>query len=281
MVSVVQRRPDRSLSVVVVGYNSLEHLRRSLPPLEGEVVRRGGEIVLVDNASTDLTGQTLPEEFPWVRLISNRTNRGYAAGINQGICATTGELVLVLNPDLTVRPGCVDVLVKFMQAHPHVGIAAPRLLNPDGTLQPSCRRFHTLTSILNRRGPLRSLLAYTTWTARHLMLEWDHGAPHEVDWVLGACMLVRRRAIEDVGPMDEGFFLYFEDEDWCYRMWARGWAVSYVPFAEATHEYRRESDHLRSPAYRHFVRSGVRLVWKYGLRMRRPVASTREGAQAC
>lgn len=280
MVSVVQTRPDRSLSVVVVGYNSLEHLRRSLPPLEREVVRRGGQIVLVDNASTDLTGQAVPEEFPWVRLISNRTNRGYAAGVNQGIHAATGELVLVLNPDLTVRSGCVDVLVEFMQAHPHVGIAAPRLLNPDGTLQPSCRRFHTLTSILSRRGPLRSLLACTTWAARHLMLELDHGAPHEVDWVLGACMLVRRSAIEDVGPMDEGFFLYFEDEDWCHRMWARGWAVTYVPAAEAVHEYRRESDRVSSPAYRHFVRSGIRLMWKYGLFVERPASRRGEAGQS-
>jgi len=239
--------------------------------LELEIAAPGGEVILVDNASTDDTCRVVPEEFPWVRLIGNGVNRGFAAAVNQGLRASAGELVLILNPDVSVRRGTVAVLADFLRAHPHVGIAAPRLLNPDGTPQPSCRCFHTLSAILSRRGPLRPLLANTRWAARHLMLEWDHGAPREVDWVLGACMLVRRRAIQDVGPMDEGFFLYFEDEDWCYRMWARGWAVSYVPFAEATHEYRRESDHLDSPAYRHFVRSGIRLIRKYGLFVNRPV----------
>lgn len=269
MVPVGSLQPRRTVSAVIVGYNSLQHLRRFLPPLEEEILGHGGDVILVDNASTDGTRQAIPEEFFWVRLIANGENRGYAAAVNQGIRASAGELVLIMNPDVTLRPGAIAILAGFMEAHPHVGIAAPRLLNPDGTQQPSCRRFHTLTSILSRRGPLKPLLARTRWASRHLMLEWDHGAPHEVDWVLGACMLVRRSAVLDVGPMDEGFFLYFEDEDWCHRMWAHGWAVRYVPSAEAIHEYRRESDRLFSPAYSHFVRSGIRLLWKYGLFMAR------------
>lgn len=269
MVSIVSEHRTRAPSVVIVGYNSLHCLRSCLPPLKDEAIGHGGEVILVDNASTDRTGQAIPEEFPWVRFIPNGTNRGYAAGVNQGIQVSSGDVVLIMNPDVMVRPGSIAILTEFMETHQHVGIVGPRLLNPDGTLQPSCRRFHTLTSIVSRRGPLRPLLATTPWAARHLMLEWDHEAPRDVDWVLGACMLVRRSAIRDVGPMDEGFFLYFEDEDWCYRMWAQGWAVTYVPSAEAIHAYRRESDRVFSPAYRHFVRSGIRLLWKYGLFMDR------------
>lgn len=272
MASVASTRVGCVPTVVVVGYNSLLYLRRCLPPLQKEVSDHGGEIILVDNASTDGTRDFVPVEWPWVRLIANRTNRGYAAGVNQGLRASRSDLVLVLNPDVVVRPGAIALLVEFMQANTHVGIAGPRLLNSDGTLQPSCRRFHTLSAIVSRRGPLRALLRNTKWESRHLMLEWDHGTLREADWVLGACMLVRRHAIRDVGPMDERFFLYFEDEDLCYRMWAHGWTVCYVPTAEATHEYRRESDRLFSLTYRHFVRSAIRLIWKYGLFMKRPVA---------
>lgn len=268
------------LSVVIVGYNSLRHLHICLPPLEENVATRGGEVILVDNASVDATQQAIPMEFPWVRLLCNDGNRGYAAAVNQGMRVAGGDLVLVLNPDVIVRPGTIGRLAEFMQAHPHVGIAGPRLLNPDGTHQPSCRRFHTLSAMLSRRGPLRPFLRGTRWEARHLMLEEDPGIPQDVDWVLGACMLVRRSAIQDVGPMDEGFFLYFEDEDWCCRMWERGWAVCYVPAAEATHEYRRESDQVFGPAYRHFIRSAIRLIWKYGFFMERPAASRPQAAKA-
>lgn len=271
MVSVVSSHVGCIPTVVIVGYNSLLYLQRCLPPLKEELSDHGGEIILVDNASTDGTQNFAPAEWPWVRFIANKTNRGYAAAVNQGLRASRGDLVLVLNPDVVVRPEAIALLVEFMQANTHVGIAGPRLLNPDGTLQPSCRRFHTLSSIVSRRGPLRVFLRHAGWERRHLMLEWDHGALREADWILGACMLVRRRAIQDVGPMDEGFFLYFEDEDLCYRMWEHGWAVCYVPAAEATHEYRRESDRLLSPAYRHFVRSAIRLIWKYGLFIKRPV----------
>ncbi|HEX7880142.1 MAG TPA: glycosyltransferase, partial [Candidatus Eisenbacteria bacterium] len=199
------------------------------------------DIILVDNASGDDTAARVRAAHPDVRIIESPVNRGFAAGVNLGLAAAQGKYLLILNPDIVVHPGSLEALVAFLDAHPQAGLVAARLLNPDGTLQPTCRTRYTLKTILLRRTPLGKLFPNDPTVREHLMLDYDHATPRNVDWVAGACMMVRREALDEVGPMDERYFLYFEDVDWCTRMHRRGWGVWYVPDAVMTHGYRRAS----------------------------------------
>jgi len=229
------------LAVVIVSYNTRRMIRRCLQSLQAFPPHCSHAIWVVDNASRDGTVAMLRQEFPAVRLHANRRNLGYAAAVNQGLEAAGAEYTLVLNPDIVVRDGAVDQLVAFMDAHADAGLAAAKLLNTDGSLQYTCRSFYTPQTLLFRRTFLGKLFPRSRVIRRHLMLDYDHATPRAVDWVIGACMLVRRSAVEDVGGMDERFFLYFEDVDWCFRLGRQGWKVYYVPQAEMLHEHRRES----------------------------------------
>ncbi|MBN2171146.1 MAG: glycosyltransferase [Candidatus Krumholzibacteriota bacterium] len=228
------------ISAIWVSYNSGEEIARSLASLRAAGTRRELELICVDNASPDGSAARLRGE-PGLTVLANDLNLGYARAVNQGIAAATGDAFLVINPDVTVHPGAVDALADFLEAHPRAGIAGARLLNEDGTIQHSCRSFYTFWTILLRRTPLGRLLPRSRALRRHLMLDFDHAAERRVDWVIGACMLARRRAVAEVGAMDERFFLYFEDVDWCYRMGQHGWEVWYVPAAEMTHVHKRAS----------------------------------------
>ncbi|MBI5837408.1 MAG: glycosyltransferase [Candidatus Eisenbacteria bacterium] len=251
-----------SLSVVIVHYETPDLLEECLRSL-AESGDMPAEILVVDN-SHRRPARPVVERFPGVRLIENTENSGFARAVNQGVRGTTGEWVMVLNPDTRVRPGALRELERFGGEHPEAGIVAPRLLNPDGTLQHSCRRFYTLRTLLYRRTFLARWMQDSPVTRAHLMLDFDHLEPRAVDWVLGGAMLVRRRAVEDVGGADERFFLYFEDVDWCYRMGKRGWKVWYVPAAEIEHRHRRESTRDLAGLRRHIV-SSLRFYEKWSL----------------
>jgi GT2 family glycosyltransferase len=156
--------------------------------------------------------------------------------VNRGIAETRGACVLVLNPDCVWHPGAIHALAAWMQAHERCGIAAPRILNTDGSLEYSARGYpDSLTFLFNRYSLLTRLWPGNRWSRRYLLLDWDHASPRSVDWVSGAAMLARRAAIDDVGPMDEAFFMFNEDVDWCRRMNQAGWTVDYVPAATVVH----------------------------------------------
>jgi GT2 family glycosyltransferase/lipopolysaccharide/colanic/teichoic acid biosynthesis glycosyltransferase len=265
------------LSIVIVSYNTRKLIRRCLESLRAFPPRGAFEVLVVDNASRDGSVAMLRDEFPWVRVLANRHNLGYSAAVNQGLDATRGEYVLVLNPDIVVRESALDRMLDFMDEHPDAGIAAAKLLNTDGTLQHSCRSFYTPSTLLMRRTPLGRLFPNSRVIRQHLMLDYDHMTPRAVDWVIGACMLVRRSAAEAVGGMDERFFLYFEDVDWCYRMGRQGWKVYYLPQAEMVHEHRRESAKPRlSRSFWAHLGSLLRFYekwnrWAYGLKRYREV----------
>ncbi|UCE03452.1 MAG: glycosyltransferase [Candidatus Latescibacterota bacterium] len=229
------------LALVIVSYNTRKLIRRCLDSLRAFPPACDYEVIVVDNASRDGSAAMLQQEFPHVPVVLNRHNLGYAVAVNQGLEATNTEYVLILNPDIVLRQGCIDSLVDFMDAHPDAGLAGGKLINTDGTLQYSCRSFYTPKTLIMRRTILGRLFPRSQTIRKHLMLDYDHREPRAVDWVIGACMMVRRRAVEAVGGMDERFFLYFEDVDWCFRMGRQGWRVYYVPQAEMVHEHRRES----------------------------------------
>jgi GT2 family glycosyltransferase/lipopolysaccharide/colanic/teichoic acid biosynthesis glycosyltransferase/preprotein translocase subunit Sss1 len=199
------------------------------------------EVLVVDNASSDGTPERIAERFASVRLLINKDNTGYSRGVNQGIRSSSGRLLLIINPDIVLQEGSIDRIVEFIDRTPDAGIAGSKLVYPDGRLQYSCRRFYSFKVLLLRRTFLGRIFPNVRILREHLMMDYDHMTPRQVDWVLGACMLVRREAIERVGSMDERFFLYFEDIDWCYRMKNHGWSIYYVPESVMVHSYERSS----------------------------------------
>ncbi len=224
------------LSVVIVNYKSRDALLAALAALDSGAAGLDMEITVVDNDSRDGTAEALAARFPRAHLITNAENVGYARAVNQGLGASSGEFVLVMNPDCEPRPGAARAMLEHLRAHPGTGIAGPKILNPDGTLEYSARAFPDhFTFLFNRYSLLTRLFPTNRFSRRYLLTDWDHGSVRDVDWVSGACMLVRRAAIGNVGRMDETYFMFNEDVDWCRRMKLAGWAVTYVPDAVVVH----------------------------------------------
>jgi GT2 family glycosyltransferase/lipopolysaccharide/colanic/teichoic acid biosynthesis glycosyltransferase len=254
------------VSVIVVNYRTEEYLPACLESLKKSSASATIEPILVDNSKGRGAAEILRQHFPEGKLIENDRNLGYAEAVNQGLSASDSEFIFIVNPDTVAKEGSLDGLAEFMKTHPDAGIVGPKLVNPDGTIQLSCRRFYTFKTILLRRTFLGKIFGNNPSVKRHLMLEWDHNSAREVDWITGAAMMVRKAAVSEVGPMDERFFLYFEDVDWCYRMRSFGWKVYYYPFSELVHHYKRQSAEAGfGKAKRAHLESWLRFYEKWSL----------------
>ena len=250
------------LSLVIVHYHTRPALDRLLRSLRDSQPAPVGEILVVNNSGEPLEDLLLG--LPWpTRLLTPGRNLGYARGVNEGIRAAREEQVLILNPDILVLPGSIEALARCAEERPRAGILAPKLLNADGTLQLSARRFYNWKTLLLRRAPLGPYAARSRTLRNHLMADWDHGETRPVDWVLGAAMLARKRAVRDVGLMDERYFLYFEDVDWCQRMWRHGYEVLYCADATMVHEYARGSAMLNARSIRAHAAGLLRFAEKW------------------
>jgi GT2 family glycosyltransferase len=188
---------------------------------------------------------------------------GFARGYNQAAAQARGRHLLLLNPDTVTRPGALRRLVEFLDAHPKAGAVGPRLLNSDGSLQYSCRRFPHPLAALFRNTPLGKLFPRNRYTRAYLMTDCDHSREAEVDWISGAAMAIRREAWEQVGGFDEGFFMYAEDMDWCRRARTAGWEIWYAPGAEIVHHIGRSSDQVPLKMVIQFHRSMARFYRKH------------------
>ncbi|MEJ2720512.1 MAG: glycosyltransferase, partial [bacterium] len=249
------------VSVVIVSYNSRSVIGPCLDSLKKQSISDRTEVIVVDNASSDGTSTLIRERYPWVKLIVGRKNVGFSRGVNMGIRAAEGDYFLILNPDTVVREDSIEKMLSFLKDTPSAGIVGPKLIYHDGNLQYSCRRFYTFKVLLLRRTFVGKIFKDSSAVADHLMLDFDHNSTREVDWLLGACILVRREAVESVGLMDERFFLYFEDVDWCYRMWQKGWKVFYHPGSVVVHDYARDS--AQSVLNRSFIAHLASLIRYY------------------
>lgn len=229
------------LSVVIVNWNTCEELEGCLRSLEGGGLDRT-ETIVVDNASSDKSVDMVRRKFASVQLIQNAANLGFARAANQGIAASSGKYVLLLNPDTVTALGSLSKLVEFGNDNPKVGIFGPKILYPDGSLQYSCRRFPTLQAGLFRNSILGRFFPRNAYTRDYLMVEWDHGETRDVDWVSGAAAVIRRELLEDIGLLDERFFMYCEDVDIAYRAKQQGWRVAYYPETEVIHARAKSSD---------------------------------------
>jgi GT2 family glycosyltransferase len=258
-----------TLSIVILNYNTRDFL---LPCLKGIIEHTRDldyEIIIVDNASTDgsadYVSQKLIPRFSQIKLVAAKANRGYAAGNNLGILTASGQYLVIMNPDIVIRDNALKKMVDFMQAHPAVGMAGPRLSSPDGALQYFCYRFPTPLVLFYRRLPLYQWRFARRAVRQYLMADWNHRANRPVDWLQGSCLIVRRASVDKVGLMDERFFLYFEDTDWCRRFWQAGFEVWYLADVEIVHYHSRASANERFYRTLFNKMSWIHLAstWKY------------------
>ena len=246
--------PD--VAAVVVTYNALPYVEQSLASLQGI------DTVVVDHGSTDGTLERVRERFPAAKLVEQE-NLGLAAGWNRGVRETSAPYVLVLNSDAWFVAGAAERLAAFAEERQRAGFVAPRLRNPDGTLQPSVRAFPTPWRLATEYLFLRKLAPGSTALNAFYGGGFDHDEVREIDFAKAAAFLLRRDAFDEVGPFDEGFFLFSEETDWCYRLHQAGWEVLFYPGAEAVHvggaSWRRESATL----FREQVRGHLRFLAKH------------------
>jgi GT2 family glycosyltransferase len=250
------------VSICIVNFNTKDDLDACIASLGRAVSSVSYEVIVVDNASIDGSPELVRTKYPWVKLIANKRNVGYATACNQAIRVSSGRYIMLLNPDTILHEGAIDELVRFMDSHKCVAVAGPKLLNLDGTIQYSCRTFPTMLVGLLRRTPLEKLFPSSKAVKRYLLSNHSHDEPMEVDWVSGAAMIVRREAIETVGLLDEGYFMYCEDVDWCWRMRKAGFKVFYVPTSVITHAIGRSSDQLFVPMLLQRHKSMLRFYFK-------------------
>jgi GT2 family glycosyltransferase len=217
----------------------------------------------VDNASSDGSAAMVRQHFPQVRLIANESNLGFTHGNNQGIAASQGRYVLLLNPDTAVIGEAVATLLAFLEAHPDVGVVGPQLRYPDGSIQPSRRRFPTLATAFVESTVLQPLFVGSSLLRRYYVADQPDNVTQDVDWLVGACLLVRREAIEQAGPLDEGFFMYSEELDWCRRIKQAGWRIVYLPAAQVIHYEGKSSEQNLAARDLRFHSSKVRYFRKH------------------
>jgi len=223
------------LSIIIVSWNVKEGLVNCLRSIQKNRPCEQFEVIVVDNASTDNATEMVKRDFPETILVSNSKNRGFAAANNQGIKRSQGKYLLFLNPDTIIHADSLDVLVKFMDDNSNVGACGPKLLNADGTTQPSARHFPTFRGALYRHTFLRFLRIFRSEYKKWLMKDFEHDRQMDVDQLMGSALMVRRSAIEQAGDMDESFFMYYEEVDLCYRIKKAGWRIVFVPEAVITH----------------------------------------------
>lgn len=247
--------PD--LSVIIVSWNVRDLLRRCIHSILSHADAHVSlEVIVVDNGSTDGSPQMVEAEFPSVCLIANAENRGFTAGNNQGLAIAGGRTVFLLNPDAEVVGNALSTLVAFADAHHDVGVIGPQLRNPDGSVQSSRRRFPTLATALFESTWLQPVAPHRL-LERYYVLDQPDEAVLDVDWVDGAALLARREAVERVGPLDESFFMYSEELDWCRRFRQAGWRVVYLPTAQIIHHRGKSSDQVVAARHVHFQTSKV------------------------
>lgn len=231
------------LSFVILNYNSIHLLRLCITHIESLSLRFSYEIIVVDNASRDGSVTMVRSLFPTVTVIEHKQNIGHSAGNNAGIAVARGEIIALINPDIIFRNKTdIEAILQYMDTHPRVGILGPKIFNSDGTLQYSCyRRYRTLTPIY-RRTFFGKTARGKRDISRHLMTDFSHTKTRDVEWLLGACLFVRKKTIDEIGRLNEAFFLYFGDYEWCDRARLHHWQVIYFHGTTGiVHYHKRES----------------------------------------
>jgi GT2 family glycosyltransferase len=258
------------LSILIVHYNTPGLLRQTLKGIRSSAPVLNYEVIVIDNNARMRVEEMIKNEFPDVKVVVSEKNLGFGKGMNLAMKKAKGRHVFIGNPDICLFPGVFEKLVAFLDEHKDVGMVGPQLLNPDGTVQDSCYRFMKPEVIMYRRVPFIGKLSSAKKVVDdYLMKEVDHNKTMDVDYLLGAAILIRAEALEQVGVFDPEYFMYFEDQDLCRRFWKAGWRVVYHPDAKLVHYHRRETaqggflSQLTNPLTRIQIKSALYYYKKY------------------
>ncbi len=249
------------ISICIVSYQTRQFLNQCLESIFAHPPKRQFEVIVCDNGSTDGTLELLHSQYPPVKLIQNTHNLGYTAAMNQALHLAQGDYLIQLNPDTEVKENAFDILADFLDVHPAVGICGPKVLNPDGSLQRSCRRGEsTPLAVIAHFSGLDRLFPNHPRLAQYWMRYRGEDEIHEVAGVSGSCMMIRREVVNQIGYLDERFFAYQEDADYCFRTRQAGWKVMYVPTAKILHYGGVGGSHVQP--YRSII-EWHRSYWNY------------------
>lgn len=247
------------ISIIIVSWNTARFLENCLASILANPPTLPFESWVVDNASADGSPRMVREKFPQVHLVENRENVGFARANNQAIQQCTGKYILLLNPDTLVAPGALQALVDFLDQRPEAGAAGAKNLKPDGSLQISSHPRPTLSREFWRLLHLDALSSYAVYP----MAKWDTNQPQEVDVVGGACLLLRKEVLEQVGFLDEDYFMYSEEIDLCYRIQRAGWRIYWVPQAEVVHFGGQSTQQVPTEMFLNLYRSNIKYFRKH------------------
>lgn len=251
------------LSIVIVSWNTRDLLLACLSSLDAALgaLRDHTEVIVVDNGSTDDTPSATRARFPWARVIASERNLGFAAANNRGLASARGQTLCLLNPDTAPRPGALAALVRYLDDHPAVGVVAPRLLNPDGSEQAVGFQFPTLAQVFLDLFPLGGRFATSHLNGRYPHAPRDRAFP--IDFPLGACLVARRAVLDRVGLLDDTYFMYSEEVDWCRRIRAAGWKIVCLPTAEVVHYGGRSTSQQPGAMFVELHRSRLRYYRRF------------------
>ena len=228
------------LSIIILNHSSAKLVRNLLSTIIAMDFPWHYEIILVDNGLSGALAKEIKAYSTHIKLYEIE-NKGYAHGNNYGIRKAKGEYILILNPDIYVKQTAIEKLVEFIDSNDKIGMVGPKLLNADGSYQNSCTRYPDWHLPFYRRTSLGKTAKGKAWLSNYLYLDYNHKKSKEVEALFGACWLIRRKAIDEVGLLDERYFLYFEDLDWCRQFRNKGWQVWYYPLSEIIHFHHRDS----------------------------------------
>jgi GT2 family glycosyltransferase len=250
------------LSIIIVSWNIRDLLAKCLRSVDTGRGELSLEVIVVDSGSNDGTPEMLANDFPWINLIICQDNVGFPKGNNIGLAEAHGRFLLLLNPDTEIQGDALTIMVRYLKEHPKVGIAGPLLLNPDGSIQSSRRRFPSLWTGIFESTWLQP------WAPKSLLDDYyaadmpdDQVA--EVDWLVGACLMARNEILIDVGPLDEAYFMYSEELDWCRRVKEAGWHIIFLPQAEVIHHVGKSSEQAVTERHINYQKAKLRYFRKF------------------
>ena len=250
------------LSIITVSWNVRDLLRDCINSVDGGRGELNLEMIVVDSASSDGSPDMVRQEFPWVKLIVSQENLGFPRGNNIGIRQASGRHILLLNPDTVTIEDALPVMVRHLDQHLDVGGLGAQLLNRDGSIQSSRRRFPSFLSALFESTWLENM-APRSIMLNYYALDLPDDETADVDWVTGACLMVPKRVVEHVGLLDEGYFMYSEELDWCRRIKDAGWRIVYFPHAKIVHHVGKSSEQAVTDRHINFQKAKLRYFRKY------------------